>query len=201
MRIAARWLSVIIHKPCSPGCPVLNVSIRPQQRWRFIFHYPTSHHSRAPPTIAKEDSSWLVGVRWARGFYKPLSPGVAFSWSWWPHLQSLAYRFSFKWKHYLVIHIGWGTFYPNWLFMNVDLMKTWHSKLRDLWTTGHRVPTLLESTWKYLNFRHMDSRPGKYLKTNIGPWKCLNYIWNKFCLWRYFKNCPICAVKDRRKRH
>ncbi len=32
-----------------------------------------------------------------------------------------------------------------------------------------RVPTLLESTGKYLNFRHMDSRPGKYLKTNIGP--------------------------------
>lgn len=137
MRVAARWLSVIIRKPCSPGCPVLNVSIRPQQRWRFIFYHPTSHHSRAPPTIAKEDSSWLVGVRWARWFYKPLSPGVAISWSWWPHLQSLTYRFSFKWKRYLVIHIGWGTFYPNWLFLNVDMMKTWLSKLRDLWTTVH----------------------------------------------------------------
>lgn len=33
MRVAARWLSVIIQKPCGLGCPALNVSIRPQQRY------------------------------------------------------------------------------------------------------------------------------------------------------------------------
>lgn len=142
MRVAARWLSVIIHKLWSPGCPVLNVSIRPQQRWRFICYHPTSHHSRAPRTIAREDSSWLVGVRRPRWFYKPLSPGVSISWSWWHHLQSLTYRFSLKWKRYLVIHKGWWTFHPNWLFMNVwgRPRKNWLDEnltfqIRDLWTT------------------------------------------------------------------
>ncbi len=62
------------------------------------------------------------------------------------------------------------TIYECWLDENVTFQI---KRFVNNWTQGSHA------SWKYLNFRHMDSRPGKYLKTNIGPWKCLNYIWNK----------------------